>query len=408
MNTQQTVVRPLFLVIFLDVLGTVFVFPILPHIFTDISRGILAPQTSQSLRDFWYGSTLALYPIGMLFGAPLLGSLSDVIGRKKVLLLCLLGSCFGYLISGMGITIHNLSLLLFGRLLAGLTAGSQVIAEAAISDVSTDANRGVMMSKIILAVAFGMVLGPIIGGLCSDAAVSQHFSFQMPFWLAALLAAVNLLWLLMIFQETHSARDGQAIEYTKGWRLLLAGFVEQPLRFLVILFALVQLGWLLYYQAITLFLDVVFHYSTLELGLFIGYAGVVACFALTYALKWLLARFSPSQLWPVMLGIILLALIGSTVFSHSIVAQWSFALLLFFAAPILYTLLLALFANAASSEHAGQIMGITGAINAAAFGVSALLAGILVSFALDSIFWVAMLFTLAAFILGLWQYCNKA
>ncbi len=70
------------------------------------------------------------------FGAAILGDLSDSVGRKKSLMICLIGAFLGYLLSAIAIAFHNFWFLILGRIIAGFTSGSQPIAQAAIVDIS--------------------------------------------------------------------------------------------------------------------------------------------------------------------------------------------------------------------------------------------------------------------------------
>ena len=66
------------------------------------------------------------------------------------------------------IELRSVSLLLFGRFLSGLMAGSQPIAQAAVSDLSPEDQRALNMSLLTLALSVGIVLGPVMGGVLSE------------------------------------------------------------------------------------------------------------------------------------------------------------------------------------------------------------------------------------------------
>ena len=81
---------PLFLVLVIDTMGIGLIFPVLSPLFMSKTSGIIPAHLSIGARDLLYGLTLASYAIFMFVGAPFLGDLSDHLGRKKVLLICLL------------------------------------------------------------------------------------------------------------------------------------------------------------------------------------------------------------------------------------------------------------------------------------------------------------------------------
>jgi len=104
----------------------------------------------------------------MFVGAPILGDLSDQIGRKKVLLICLLGTACGFFICAIGIKYAIVSVLIVGRGLGGLMAGCMPIAQAAIIDISTPENKLKNISSITLALCLGFAIGPMVGGYFSN------------------------------------------------------------------------------------------------------------------------------------------------------------------------------------------------------------------------------------------------
>jgi DHA1 family tetracycline resistance protein-like MFS transporter len=128
---------PLFLVLFIDGMGLGLLFPILNALIMDPSGGILAHSVSVDARNFIFGGIISIFMLCWFFGAAYLGDLSDQVGRKKSLLICLLGAFLGYLLSAIAVICGSFSLLIIGRIIAGFTSGSQPIAQAAIIDISS-------------------------------------------------------------------------------------------------------------------------------------------------------------------------------------------------------------------------------------------------------------------------------
>ena len=162
---------PLLLVLFIDSMGMGLFFPVLSSLIIDPSLHFLHHEYSTESRQFIYGVVLSIYMFAWFFGAALLGDVSDFIGRKKSLLICLLGAALGYFGAGLAVTFKSLTLMIIGRLIAGFTAGSQAIAQAAIVDVSTDITKSRNMSWMIFTLSLGFLVGPIIGGVLSSAKV---------------------------------------------------------------------------------------------------------------------------------------------------------------------------------------------------------------------------------------------
>src|SRR3989338_1478257 len=111
---------PLFLVIMIDSMGLGILFPIMSDLLINQNSGFLSAHTSELIRELLFGVTIGIFMIAWFFGSAILGDLSDGIGRKKSLLICLFGAGCGYLISAIAIVFHSLLFLIVGRVIAGV------------------------------------------------------------------------------------------------------------------------------------------------------------------------------------------------------------------------------------------------------------------------------------------------
>src|SRR5438105_1114250 len=158
---------PLFLVLFIDSMGLGLVFPILNALVIDPHANFISASFSANARNLLFGFTISIYMFCWFFGAAFLGDLSDQIGRKKSLMICLLGACFGYLFSALAVVVNSYLLLIIGRIIAGFTAGSQSIAQAAIVDISLPEHKARNLGLILFFASLGFIVGPMIGGILS-------------------------------------------------------------------------------------------------------------------------------------------------------------------------------------------------------------------------------------------------
>ncbi|MFN7096690.1 MAG: MFS transporter, partial [Gammaproteobacteria bacterium] len=287
------VLLPLFMVIFVDVMGLCIVFPVLAPLFYNPELSILPADTSLAVRNLFYGLMMTLWPICMFIAAPIIGDLSDKLGRKRVILLCLFGEVASYLIGAAAITTSSLLLFLISRVFAGTFSGSQPIAQAAIADISTPENKTRNMSNIVLAATLGVVLGPLIGGYTSEHELVSWFSFTTPFQIAAVIALLNAVLLMITFKETHPQKQEQKIHLLKSLFLFADAFKNKNIRFLSFAFLCIQLSWSLYFQSLAYFLVKKFGFGASQIGIFYGVIGFAATISLTYLIrlliKWLKA-----------------------------------------------------------------------------------------------------------------------
>ncbi len=162
---------PCLFAIVIDALGFGLVYPVLTTLFTAEASPMLSADVSESLRYFYLGLGFMLYPFCMFFGAAFMADLSDNYGRKKILLICMAGIALSFLAMAIAVEIQSIALLMLGRAVSGIMAGSQPIAQAAIADLSTSQTKAKNMSIISLSFCVGTVLGPFIGGVTSDPSV---------------------------------------------------------------------------------------------------------------------------------------------------------------------------------------------------------------------------------------------
>lgn len=368
-------IAALFLVIIIDQMGITFIFPILTPLFMDPNSTLFAVSTSSEMRDIYYGLCLALYPLLMFFGAPLLGSLSDQLGRKKTLLICLVGSAVSFLLSALAVHISSLTLLLVSRAAAGFFSGSQYIAQAAIADISPPDKKAVNLSYIIVAISIGMICGPLVGGYFSDPHLASWLSFATPFEIAALLAIINALALWLIFKETFSVKAEVKVNLLEGLTLFKDAFIDKKIRLLSFTLLFQMLGWTLYFQSISWYLMQQFHFAPNKIGLFIGYLGIAFTIALVLVLKLLIKYIQvPIRIILLCLSVNFIAVLLAFAIPYEAI-EWLVGPFIIGAMAITYTMLLSLFSNAVSAEKQGWIMGITGSLTAIAWTIAGLVTG---------------------------------
>lgn len=366
----------LFLVIFIDAMGIVLVMPVLTTLLLSPEGNMATHALTHFERALLYGVGMGIFALFMFWGAPLLGDLSDRYGRKKILLLCLLGTVIGYLVSAVGVHYTSVFWLLMGRAICGAMAGSQPIAQAAIADMSTSESKAINLSMIVLAATLGVTMGPLIGGYTSDANVVSWFTLATPFVMAALIALINAVLLIFFFRETFQPKATTRLDLFKGLHLFLMAFKDKALMVKSGFFLCQLTAWALYFQAVSWLLLQEYHYNTQQLGWFTAYVGVAFSLALTVIIRlmmgWLRTEMNVFLVCTVVLAISNIA-VGVFVGEW---AQWFWAAFNAAAAALCYSMGLAIFSNSIGHERQGWIMGITGALGAVSWTFTGIAAGL--------------------------------
>jgi DHA1 family tetracycline resistance protein-like MFS transporter len=366
---------PLYMVILLDVMGVVLILPVLTPLILQVDGSILPAGTSLFLRDVLYGFALAVFPLFMFFSTPILGDLSDKFGRKKILLLCLFAGAISYLISAIGVIMHSLFVLILGRVIAGLAAGTQPIASAAIIDFSDAHTKTRNLGWIVLVSSIGIIIGPLVGGITSEKSLISWFGYETPFLVASVLALLNAIYLYFSYAEIAPIKSKVPVKISKGFVLFIAAFTEQKFRLLSFTYFSFILAWSLYFQAISWFFMQNYQYSSGKLGLFIGYIGVVFVIATTFIVH-VAMKFFDDEMKTFLFFVALMAIANiGCAFSTSELSQWLWVILNATSNVICYTVSLSLFSNLAGKDSQGWIMGVAGSLAAITWTVGGVIAG---------------------------------
>ncbi|MEI9405994.1 TCR/Tet family MFS transporter [Mesorhizobium argentiipisi] len=183
MNKPRIVI---FAAICLDAVGIGLVFPILPRLLEEVTH---SPDIVA-----YIGIMTALYAAMQFLFAPVLGALSDNLGRRPVLLISLAGAAINYLIMAFA---PQLWMLLIGRAVAGLTSANISVASAYITDITPEEKRAGRFGLFSAMFGIGFTIGPVLGGVLGD-----HW-IRLPFIAAAVLNAANLLLAVFILPESR-------------------------------------------------------------------------------------------------------------------------------------------------------------------------------------------------------------
>ncbi len=396
---------PLLSIVFLDMIGIGIIIPILAVIFLS-PNGILPLDAPLATRTAFYGLLLAAYPFAQFFGAPLLGTLSDQHGRRKLLLISLIGTGLGYLLFAIGILSKNLPLLFASRLLAGFTGGNIAIAYSAVSDLSTNETKSRNFGLVGMMFGFGFMIGPFLGGQLANSNLISWFNAATPFYFAALLSLINIFMLIFLFQETLQTSRKANISWTAGITNLKKAFTTPALNKIFLVLLVWGIGFTFFAQFFQVYLVEKFDFSEPKIGLIFGYVGLWIAFTQGALNRPISKRFRAQKILMVSLLMLSISLFLILIPNKSVYFYLVMPLIAL-SQGITLPNITAFLSNLAPKDMQGEVMGINQSLQSAAQAIAPLVAGFFAAAYVGLPILIAAIFIFISWILFVYFFREK-
>jgi len=350
----------LFSVVFMDMIGFGFIIPIMP----DIIDYFGAPQEM-------LGIVLGIYALGQFIAAPLVGSLSDKYGRKPLLLFSIGGTFLSLILLGAA---QSIVFVLISRFLDGITGGNITVAQSYIADTTSSEDRSKGFGLIGMAFGLGFIFGPLFGGLL------MNLSMQAPPFVAAGIAALNLIIITFVLPESHPKEKRNTIRKMKiidldAFKQVLSQTNSR--RFLSIIF--------FYTLAFNLFETMFSSHSMLAVGLspqvrgvVLAYMGVLIALMQGGVLGMLTKKFNEISLLNFSNIILVLSIFGWA-FVNNLLQLMLIILPISIAAAIQSVIQKSLLSKSAQGDNQGMILGVSTSLESLTRIIAPLVGGFLFS-----------------------------
>lgn len=399
----------LMFVVFVDLIGQGLVFPIINALIMEPSSGFLPDGTATGIRHFDYGLVVGIFFLAWFLGVVYIAKVSDSIGRKNALLICLGGALTGYAITLVSLYVNSLWLLILGRAITGFTAGNQPIAQAAMIDGSTDeADRDRNMGFIVTGISFGLVGGPIIGGMLADPDVlGDVASLKLPFYGAFALVLMAIALVIVFFHDIRLQRAPFVFrprDITDSlWRV-----TQQPIVMRIMpVYALFMISNVTFYIFVDNYLTSAFGYGVIGGSVAMLVIGAALATSSTFLVKPVQKRVDKRRI----VGASLLVMVVCVLlFAQLPMAVLTYVPVFFFyfLFGVSYPTLLGLFSGSVGEADQGWVMGVTTAVFCLAGGVMSLMGGGLMSLDIRLPFYLAAVAAALGFLLLALTWGNPA
>lgn len=380
MTSARIVLRvsPLLAIILIDSIGYTIVVPVLAATLIG-DQPLMMAAAPPGLRYLVYGLALGIYELVMLYTAPVLGEISDRIGRKRILILCMFGMALSFAFIGGAIAYNLVALLLVGRFIGGATAGSQAVAQAAAVDASTSETRALTLSLCLFASSIGFIVGPLIGGAFSHDADAALTDFTLPMFLTAGVALAGLLLIAATFGEAREyqpQQDATPINPLMGIDGFRTALRDPVIRHLMLVFGLMQTAWGTYFLFLPSLVLNRFGADAGTISLLMATLGIGFCMAYGVCLPLIEKRFAARAIatWTLW---ITTGLIAVSLAAPNLALQWTIAFPTAITVSVAYGAIITMFSRAVGDDRQGWVLGIAVSINALVWGLSSILNGAL-------------------------------
>ena len=262
-SVRKPAVGFIFITVVLAIVGFGRLIPVLPRLIVQM-RG-----NDEAAGSVTYGVIFSVYALMQFIGSPILGSLSDRYGRRRIILIATAGSAIDYVIMALA---PSLVWFFIARMIAGFTAGVLATGNAYLADVTPPEKRAAAFGLIGAAFGVGFVIGPALGGYLGD------INIRLPFWVAAGCSAANWLFGFFILPESLAPENRRDFSWARANPVgALAGLRRFPnVWALAGAFFILSIAQMMMFSSWALYTHYRFGWSQSEVGNSLMYVGVLS------------------------------------------------------------------------------------------------------------------------------------
>jgi len=355
---------PVFLIVLVDVFGMTLVIPLLA-IYAESFHA--TPLQATML--------VSVFAACQLVSGPIIGHMSDRVGRKPMLLISQIGTFIGFIVMARA---RALWMLYIARILDGATAGNLSLAQAYISDHTEPSQRAKSFGLIGIAFGVGFFIGPSLTGY-----LSATYSLTTPIYLAAVMSATSVLCtatLLKGGRQSHHAFDDR--EKAMHWKTYAKYFGRPGLRERLLQFLFFITSFSFFISGFALFAERRFTYhgqpfGPREIGYVFGYVGLLGIILQGGLIGRLVKRFGEPSLVAAGFLALVIGYAGLGIASSFILLMVT-GTLAAFGNGVIRPALTSLITQHAGRQEQGVVLGITQSLMSMASIVSPIIGGLLI------------------------------
>ena len=375
---QLSPILAVFITVFIDLLGVGIIIPVFAPLVVENKHGMLPPEVAEQTRNLLYGILTATFPFFQFFGAPILGTLADKHGRKKILQISLVGTFVGYVLFALSIHFKIFWLLFLARAIPGFMGGNISIVTAALADISKPHERAKNFGLIGMAFGLGFIFGPALGWILSSEEICPFFDYSTPLWFTSFITLINIYYVATQFPETFKPNARGKVSLLTGFRNIQRAFTLVNMRVILLTVFLQAFAFCFFMQFNQVYLIHKFHFGKEDIGKFFAYIGIWIAFTQGVIVRRISKKFSP----PKILRVSLIGLAATLLILLVPDKAWMLLLINPFLAifqGLTQPNQTSIVSTMTPPEMQGEILGIQQSVTSLAFTIPPLIAGVIVS-----------------------------
>jgi len=256
-STRRSELMPLWIGLFVDVLGFYIIIPFLPtfiHLF--------------HTTPFVIGLVLATNAVFTLFFAPIWGKISDKFGRKPILIICQCGTFTGFIIL---IFANSVEMLFLARMVDGMFGGIFPIVKSIVSDTMPPKERSLQMTNLGVVHTLAGLIGPGVGGILSLFYIlGPEYPIATASLAAASLALTALITSLIFVKESWPKE--KRIQTQEKIKIHIIR--NKDASWLLTLYTFHTIAFTMYTTTLTIYLGIVMGLDTLGISILLTLSGI--------------------------------------------------------------------------------------------------------------------------------------
>ncbi len=315
------------------------------------------------------GSILTAFSLCQFISAPIMGRLSDQYGRKPLLIFSQLSTFLSFIILGVA---DSIWMIFLSRIIDGILGSNFTIAQAYISDISSEEDRSKAFGKSSAAFGFGFLVGPALGGFLAQ------FGYSVPAFLAAFVSFLTIIITVVFLPETVEKKGkfklNSNIFHIREFKAYFSNPKISPRLWE---FFTYLLSHSIFVSTFALFAQKQLGLTTGQIGFVLAYIGLNSIIIRTVLLSKIIDLVGEKVLRNI--GVIFIII--SMIFVAIINQLWQFLIVITFysfGSGVSRPVLIGSISRKVSSEKQGSIMGVTSSLGSVSRIIGPLVGGFMI------------------------------